>query len=216
MLTLAQFQNAAYMVNRNHVVVAEQVIGKHHRVRSQSRNFSHSIGNSIYPNVKQINISPGAGTVYLPYYQDQVASVKLPTAGPSVFVTDNLSGCCIYIGRKITGELVVFHANSQTGSKQAVMHGQKPSYQTAAAASELDQLVSTAKHNHVNVTIVGVLSKSRYYAKLDSLAATGDQFIGGTTVVGFRTGTNWEFWFQNFGNVNNGPTGLLHHEKFFP
>lgn len=216
MLTLAQFQSQAFTVNRNHATVTEIVYHDTHSRERAANYFGHTISNSQYPGVKSIDITAGTDTVYLPYYQDRVASVKIPTTGPSRFFTDNMSGCAFYLGQKTDGTLVAFHANSQAGSSEAELAGKAPSFQSEKAARKLDQLVRTASSDYSGgVKILCVLSKSRYLSKIDSRAATASKFIGGTTIAGFRTGTNWEFWFQNFGSVSGGAVGLIHVEKFY-
>jgi hypothetical protein len=47
------------------------------------------------------------------------------------------------------------------------------------------------------------------------LASNGSEFLGGTTIAGWRTGTNWEFWFQNWGTVKGAATRLLRAKKFY-
>jgi hypothetical protein len=216
MLTEAQFQGVALMVTRESgVTVKEQVEGNHHK-SSAGNTFGHDVGKTQYEGLSAIKIKAGTDTVYLPYYQDKIASTALPDTGPSVFVTDNLSGCCLYIDRQVNGGLVVFHANSQLGSSKAVMAGKPPSYQTESATKALDALVQAARRDYANLTSVGILSKSRYLSKVDKLAKTADDFLGGTTIVAFRKGKNWEFWYQNFGSIKGAKTTLLHVEKFFP
>jgi hypothetical protein len=216
MLTEAQFQGVALMVTREPgVTVKEAVVGNHHK-SSAGNTFSHDVGKSQYEGVSEIRIKAGTDTAYLPYYQDKISSIVLPDTGPSVFVTDNMSGCCLYIDRQANGQLVVFHANSQLGSSQAVMAGKPPSYQTESATKALDALVQAARRDHANLTSIGILSKSRYLSKVDKLAKTADDFLGGTTIVAFRKGKNWEFWYQNFGSIKGGKAALLHAEKFFP
>lgn len=216
MLTLAEFQTNAYTVNRNHAKVTEIVYHDTHSRERAANYFGHAISNSQYPNVKSIDITAGTDTVYLPYYQDRVASVKLPTTGPSRFFTDNMSGCAFYLGQKNDGTLVAFHANSQAGSSEAELANKPPSFQSEKAARQLDTLVRTASNDYSGgVKILCVLSKTRYLAKINARASTASKFIGGTTIAGFRTGTNWEFWFQNFGSTSGSAVGLIHVEKFF-
>jgi hypothetical protein len=131
-------------------------------------------------------------------------------------VTDNLSGCAIYIGKRTDGELVVFHSNSQTDSNAAIMSIRLPSYQSPTALQELDGHVQGAKPHHANnVQIVAVLTKLSYLSNVDASAATGADFLAGTTVAGWRKGGNWEFWYQNWGSVNGSGAKLLKAKKFY-
>lgn len=216
MLTEAQFQSVALMVTREPgLAVKEDVTGNHHKSHA-GNTFGHDVGRSQFEGVSAIKIKAGTDAVYLPYYQDKIASVVLPDTGPSVFVTDNMSGCCLYIDQQANGQLVVFHANSQLGSSEAVMAGKPPSYQTESAAKALDALVQAARNDYANLKSVGILSKSRYLSNVDRMAATAADFVGGTTIVAFRQGANWEFWYQNFGSIKGAKTTLLHVEKFLP
>lgn len=217
MINKAEFQNNAYMVTFP-VNAPTCRSANHHSKQDFDQAFGTNIGKSQFPGILKMEIVPGTDTVWLPYTQDGIDSVRLPsTAGPSFFVTANLSGCAVYIGINDLNRYVVFHANSQSGSSQAEMAHQKPSYQSDKAVKELDnfcKVAQTAHHN--NCKIVGVLSKARYLACVNKLAKTGDDFLGGTTVAGWRTGGNWEFWYQVWGSVNKGAVGLIHVEQFYP
>lgn len=217
MISKAQFQNNAYIVSFPQVPATCNTVNRHSK-QDFGQAFGTNVGPSQYPGVQKMDIVPGADTVWLPYTQDGIDSVRLPTtAGPSFFVTANLSGCAIYIGLNDNNRLVVFHANSQTGSGQAQMAHQKPSFQSMQAVRELDTFCRVAQPaHHDNCRIVGGLSKSRYLTCVDKLARTGDDFLGGTTVAGWRTAGNWEFWFQVWGSVNKGAVQLIHVEQFYP
>jgi len=222
MVSVAEFQNNAYEVSveQGTSVPVEVVNGKHHRLRKNNY-FSHQQTAGRFQGIKGIKIIDGNDTVYLPYYQSQIASVQMPTAGPDFFVTDNLSGCAMYIGTRPGGDLVVFHANSQLGSSKTQMSGKLPSHQSTGAVQELDQLARDGRANHNNpglggVTIVRVLSKAEYLGNVDQLTTNGDNFLGGTTVAGFRNGTNWEFWYQNWGSVSGAGARLLRARRFYP
>jgi hypothetical protein len=219
-ITINDFQTTCYDVAlANGVTVSEQLHGKndvHHVVKNGSTFRTRAI-TSPYPGLRRIEISAGKDTVFLPYYQDEIASVRLTDAGPDFFITANMSGCALFIGReKATGELVVFHANSQIGSDKATMEENAPSYQSKKALAAIDKLVTTAKAEYANLRFVCSLTKPTYLANVDKLADTGGDFLGGTTIAGWRTGTTWEFWYQNWGQVNGtGGVRLLKAKKFF-
>lgn len=211
MVTIAEFQNNGYIVNGGGRRAPERLYGthqEHHRVR-YGQNSGHVVVASNVPNLRQIDITAGADTVYLPYYQTRIASVRLPNAGPDFFVTDNMSGCAFFLGRTAHGNLVAFHANSQLGSSQAEMTGRAPSFQKREATVEIDTLLRLALNYYPGMTMQAVLKKSTYLRNVDALTGNADNFYGGTTVAGFRGGGGWEFWVQNWGTVSGSVVGLI-------
>src|SRR5262245_37433213 len=124
MITLTEFKSKGWVVpmpNTNEVVR-----GKHHK-QSYGQAFDSTQRSLQYaPCVYNMTLVPGTDTVFLPYYQDQCASVRLPSHGPRFFVTSNLSGCAVYIGKNNNDRLVVIHSNSQSDSGQAVMDSNRP------------------------------------------------------------------------------------------
>ncbi|WP_144186149.1 hypothetical protein [Elioraea rosea] len=219
-ITINDFQNTCYDVAlANGVQVSEQLYGtnnEHHFVKNGSTFRSHVVA-SPYPGLRRIEIIAGNDTVFLPYYQDQIASVRLTNAGPDFFITANMSGCALFIGRESpTNHLVVFHANSQIGSDKATMDAHAPSHQSMQALGAIDTLVATAKPNFPAMRLVCSLTKPTYLANVDQLTNSGGNFLGGTTIAGWRTGTTWEFWYQNWGQVNGtGGVRLLKARKFY-
>jgi hypothetical protein len=63
---------------------------------------------------------------------------------------------------------------------------------------------------------VRTLMKSEYLGALGNTVREGKDFLGGTTIAGWRTGANWEFWFQNWGSIQGSPPGLLYVKQFYP
>lgn len=216
-ITINDFQTNAYQVQNTQNVV-EVTYGPnddHHRVRKNNYFGTNVIAGNIV-GTRLIKIVAGTDTVFLPYYQSKIASVRLPSAGPDFFITDNMSGCALFIGKGPGGDLVVFHANSQQGSDQATMDAHAPSFQSRAALREIDTQMQTAKPHHSTLQIVCSLTKPTYLANVDQLASTGANFLGGTTIAGWRTGTLWEFWYQNWGQVGgSGGVRLLKARKFY-
>ena len=207
------------MPNTNETVTNNGVATHHKQILGQR--FASSQGaqyQSYTPNIYNLDLNAGTDTVFLPYYPDQVASVRLPSSGARFFVTSNLSGCAIYIGINNNNQVVVIHSNSQTGSSKAIMDANRPSYQSGTAAGELDLYAQTAKNNHGGaVRIVSVLSKAQYLRDIDGMAANGGYFLGGTTVAGWRAGgtNNWQFHFQVWGAVRGGTTRVLACREFY-
>lgn len=216
-ITINDFQNYAYQVQNTQNLV-EQTYGtndQHHRVRKNHHYGTNVVGGNIV-GTRLIKIVAGTDTVFLPYYQDKIASVRLPTAGPDFFITDNMSGCALFIGAGPHGDLVVFHANSQTGSDQKTMDENVPSFQSRKALKEIDDQMKFAVPHHSTLRLVCSLTKPTYLANVDQLTGTGKDFLGGTTIAGWRTGTTWEFWYQNWGQVGgSGGVRLLKARKFY-
>ncbi|MEZ5666271.1 MAG: hypothetical protein R3F55_02330 [Alphaproteobacteria bacterium] len=215
MIPLANFQTNAYYIG-DYDGLGQTVRGNHHKINFNEF-VSSTVGAHAYPNVRKVDISPGADTVYLPYAQDQIYSVRLPqTNGPTFFCTANMSGCAFFIGVNDHGRNVVFHANSQRDSSERQMASKRPSFQADTTRVELDQLRNAAMLNHGdNVRIVGELRKSVYWRRVDDIVRTSSGFLGGTTVVGYRNGAKWDFWFQVWGSVNGGPITLIQVAQFF-
>ena len=189
--------------------------GTQHHVVTGGQLRGHDLAAGPYgDNTKKLKITAGADTVYLPFWNDQVSSVALPRAGASVFVTDNMSGCCFYIGQKTDGALVAFHANSTKKSSQSDMQGKAANYQHADAVKHLDTLVRGAKAEANVASILAGCSKGEYNQGAARAAGTG-AFLGGTTIAGFRTGTKWSFWFQTWGSINGGAVSMIECKEFW-
>jgi hypothetical protein len=217
MVSLTSFKQTPYQVG-SLVTPPEQGYGgtdPHHRLRKKNY-YGHVALPSNFPGISKITIGPGSDTVYLPFFTDQVASVHLPTDGPFFFVTDNMSGCAFSIAQYADGSLVVFHANSQLGSDKATMESARPNHQVTGATNRLQTLITDAKRHHGGARIVRTLMKSEYLGALGNTVREGKDFLGGTTIAGWRTGANWEFWFQNWGSIQGSPPGLLYVKQFYP
>lgn len=218
MITVNDFQTNGYVVPMPQTVdvAVNNGVDTAHK-QNHGQRFASSQGTQVYPHVYNLRLDPGVDTVFLPYYQDQAASVRLPGHGPRFFVTSNLSGCAIYIGINTNNNLIVIHSNSQTDSGRAVMNAHQPSFQSQNALQELDRRAQFAKNSHGGpVRIVCVLSKATYLGSLDAMIRNGGQWLGGTTVAGWRTPNtnNWQFHYQIWGSVAGGPV-LLHRSREF-
>jgi len=221
MITINDFQTNGYVVPmpQTNETVTNNGVATHHK-QIYGQRFASAQGTLAYaPCVYNLNLNAGTDTVFLPYYQDQAASVRLPGTGPVLFfVTSNLSGCAIYIGVNNNNRLIVTHSNSQTGSDRLTMDNNVPSYQSRRAIRELDLYAQNARNNHGGaVRTVFVLTKAVYLGALDALAANGGQWLGGTTVAGWRTPNtnNWQFHYQVWGSVRGGPVQLVRSREFY-
>jgi hypothetical protein len=181
--------------------------------------FTRSCGHTVtttqaYPNVYKLEVGAGTDTIYLPFFNEKISSIEVPTTGPSVFLTDNLSGCAVIVARHGNGNLVVFHANTTEGSDEKTMKSHKPSYQSPKALSILENLKRTAMGRYTGLTLLGALYKSQYNAGVDAMTKKASGFQGGTLAAGFRTGTTWKFYFQTFGSVGGSATRILDRGKW--
>jgi hypothetical protein len=184
----------------------------HYKITS-GQNRGHQLDPGPYSGTKKLLITAGADTVYLPFWQNNISSVELPTTGPTLFVTDNMSGCCLYLGRKTDGTLVAFHANSELKSGKADLEGKPANFQHNDTLQKLDSLSRVAKMEAGVDKIIAGCGKAHYNQKI---ASGGKAWLGGTTIVGFRTGTAWEFWFQTWGSLGGGAVTVHEVKKFWP
>lgn len=224
MITILDFQTTAYKVSmpETRETVRSHGSATHHK-QDYGQRFSATDGGSVlggglHPIYHKLDLNPGNDTVFLPYYANQAASVRLPASGPvQFFVTSNLSGCAIYIGVNNHGRLVVVHSNSQTGSDKATMEANPPNFQLGGAVTELDRWARYARDNHHSgLEFVSVLSKARYLKAVNALCRV-NEWMGGVTVAGWRTlnTNNWQFRYQVYGSINNAPIRLVACEEFY-
>jgi len=191
-------------------------VGSHHVHDPTDLKVEHY--SAIGANLTRVTfVNNGAGpTYYLPFTANNIHSMQLP-ANPgfnALFVTANLDGCWIFIERKTTGNVVVYHANASGPgmAPTALQSATTPLFQTAAAIAQLDALFTAARahYNGTVTTNTWRLKKERYLRQVHNRLVhkagkgrTGMQFAAPehgsyTTVVGFYAGGHWEFWFQTF------------------
>lgn len=208
-LSRTQFQTDPLLVSNSGVAVNNvfNTVNKHRRY-TRGQTFGHTIGPSHLPNIKKLSVTAGTDLVYLPFAQDEISSMILPNRGPRVFITDNMSGCCVYIGKRASGRLVVFHANTQIGSSEAEMTGKPAHHQSSDALVQLDTLMRSAISEVGVVRVVAGCSKAAYNGSVGRNYTT-DEFLGGTTIAGFRRGGGWQFWYQTWGSVGGNPSAML-------
>ena len=206
------------------IPVNENVIGTHHQQNAANR-CTYSIKASHLAGVKKADLTAGTNSVFLPYYQNEIASIIVPQAGPDFFFTDNMSGCALFIDKLPGGDLVVYHANSQVGSDQATMESHSPSYQAGAAVGALGNLYFSAQTAYAGAMPQKALYKKEYLQHADTAMLmrgmtheiddiTGKNFLGGTTICGFRSGTSWSFYYQNWMQVR-GNVQVVYSTQFY-
>lgn len=165
----------------------------------------------------------GAGdSVYLPYGQGEVHSVRLPGPGPAAagvtcFITAGMSGCRLYVDRVVgTNDIIVYHANS-IGVGGGVANPMGMDVEGPGLPQALDNLHALARvywttpapgGPGLNLATIGTLGRNAYNAsavremqrKVDE-GRTQVDFWGGTTVVGELTPAGWQMNWQTYGDV---------------
>jgi hypothetical protein len=167
-------------------------------------------------------LNPGGHAYYLPYDNDKISSLRLPSpppAGVNLFLTANMSGCKFFVDT-INGsaDLLVYHANARSTSP-APAHS-PVDFQAVPAGNELDRLHAAAQADYTalpyNYGLVngGSLAKPQYYGagalaeqrKVASRTlivggnALNPEFWGGCSIFGFYNG-GWRFYYQAWGSV---------------
>jgi hypothetical protein len=169
-------------------------------------------------------LNPTGSTIYLPYNDDRITSVRLPNPPPpgvDFFLTANMSGCRLYIDT-IAGsnDLIVYHAN--THQHGAPAHNSPVNYQSVGASAVLAGLHQRAQADYAaapyNLVLnnVAELPKVTYYLEGAAMearkAAQGrfltyhgtvaqPEFAGGVSVMGFYN-AGWRFYYQTWGGVD--------------
>lgn len=180
-------------------------------------------------NVRLISFSPpDPGGVrncyYLPFKGNNITSIEIGNAARR-FVTDNLSGCSIFIDRRANGNLVIHHANLQGGNYMPTAEqAQDMTYERYGTIAVKDQLHANAvAESYAGAAPQGSLFKSRYNSAAAgasrAAAFGGAGYSAGTTVVGFRDAGGWQFYYQTWGGEQQGAgyaCRVVAVERFFP
>lgn len=173
---------------------------------------------------KRINFIPSTGhqnCYYLPYRDNNITSIRIGTGG-NRFFTDNLSGCSIFIDRISNSDLILYHANRQGADyKPSAAQASDVTFEREVAIAVKKQMHSDARTAaYAGATPSGSLFKKSYNAgarnfnNISKWSGSNERFGGGTTVVGFRSGTGWEFWYQTW---NGGPSPqVVGFARFYP
>ena len=178
------------------------------------------------PGVRVIDFAPTTGAddcFYLPYRDNNITSVRL-SGTPDRFFTDNLSGCTVFIDRATNGDLIVFHAN-----RQGLSYKPQTAETIADVTFEREVAIAVKKQIHDDAvasqyngaTPVGSLFKKRYnrgaagYNNAQAFIGSSERFGGGTTVVGFKAGGAWQFWYQTW-NQDSHACRVIGCEQFYP
>lgn len=176
-------------------------------------------------------------TIYLSYFQNEISSVRLPVpapAGVTKVLTDALSGCMFFVD-SINGsnDLIVYHANARMHSPPGNLSGTHPMTELPAAATMLTGLYHAAQGDYqtappagpglvlngagsVNKPVYNLQAQNEVNRK-NGQGRTSVEFLGGTIVVGFWNGTDWEIYWQTYGDTeydrpSNAPMRLFKGE----
>lgn len=193
--------------------------------------------NNLGPQMRDFagTVNAGGNTIYLPYNDNHITSVRLPVPPPggvNFFLTANMSGCRFFVDT-INGsnDLMVYHAN--THQHAAPAHNVAANFQDPNATIVLNTLHHLAQGDYAPLVLHNVadLAKPAYYqqaALLEQQKAnrgrrlvfnTGTavapniqqftpEFNGGCSVMGFFTAGAWHFYYQTWGDVEyDRPTG---------
>jgi hypothetical protein len=179
-------------------------------------------------------VNAGGNTIYLPYNDNKITSVRLPVPPPggvNFFLTANMSGCR-FIVDTINGshDLIVYHAN--THQHPAPAHNAAANFQDPNASIVLNTLHHLAQGDYAPLVLHNAvaLSKPAYYqqaavleqqkfnrgrrfvynagtAPAPNMQAVRPEFTGGCSVMGFFN-AGWHFYYQTSGDVDyDRPTG---------
>ena len=156
-----------------------------------------------------VGYQAGTDSVFLQFNANVISSCVLPTAGPSLFFTAQLSGCSIFVDEdQATGEAIVYHANGMHFSASAAQVKQNWLMEWATTAETYcTNLYNAAHADHLaarpQLVAVGHVHKSGYAALIKAeiarkraMGRSNVDVLWGTNIVGFRTGTSWDFQYQ--------------------
>lgn len=188
--------------------------------------------NNLGPQIRDFTgtLNAGGTTIYLPYNDDRITSVRLPVPPPggvNFFLTANMSGCKFFVDT-INGsnDLIVYHAN--THQHGAPAHNTPANFQSPAAGALLNTMHANAQGDYAPLVLnnVASLGKPAYYQQAALLeqrktnqgrhlnlanpaAQVTPEFCGGCSVMGFYAGGAWHFYFQTWGDVDyDRPSGV--------
>jgi hypothetical protein len=171
-----------------------------------------------------LTLNAGGDTIFLPFNQNQVHSVYLPTAaiaaaGVTGFITANMSGCRLYIDKVVgTNDLVIYHANALgTGAIPGPPDPLKMDQETSARVRKLDDLYHTSQaywaaaappRPALNLRSVSGLGATTYYTsavrEVENQRAAGRtnvDFWGGVAVIGELIAGVWHIYWQTYGDI---------------
>lgn len=156
----------------------------------------------------------GGDTIYLPYGQNEIHSVHVPSGGAcaTCFTTAGMSGCKLYIDRVAgTNDLVVYHANALAQDNPAAL----PNFEGPAVTAQLNLLYAgaqaywTGAPNNFVLNQVATFGRGVYrngivveQNRKGGQGRTHVDFAGGTVVVGVLIGGHWSFYWQTSGSFD--------------
>lgn len=216
-ITAADLQTAVYKAGNYagdvngpalHTTAGRQFNGEEmeHLQVANGRVSYNVVPDPTYAGVRRINFAAAGAldnAMYLPYRDNNICSVVLD-ATVDKFFTDTLSGCSIFIDRLPNNDLVLYHANVQGGRfKPTEEEARDVRFEKQNTVAAKKQLRNDARNQHPGAQRVASLYKNAYnervsrFVNVNRFAGT-DVLAVGTTVVGFREATGWDFWYQTW------------------
>lgn len=163
------------------------------------------------------NANPAGDTIYLPYGQNEIHSVHLPSTGAcaTCFTTAGMSGCKLYIDRVAgSNDVVVYHANAMAQDNPVAL----PNVEGPAVTTQLDLLHTGAQAYWTSAPPgpnLGALNHVKSFGRTvyrnnvmveqnrkQAQSRTAFSFAGGTVVAGVLVGGRWSFYWQTSGAFN--------------
>ena len=164
--------------------------------------------------------------VYLPFTPNCISCATIRADDDSIthFFTAPLSGCAIFVDSIGTNSFVVHHANYAAQSPTAAETKADPAYQKPGAIQLMKQLHTNALKLYPGAKERASLFKSQYnevardfIQRQKDLKQKNPDFWGGTTVIGFRIGSGWQFWYQTYAATTaSGTKSIIDVKRFYP
>jgi hypothetical protein len=218
-ITVDSLREKVYVVGGWGGFNAGQVFGRHHLFDWTTNRVNL---NKIVPqdNIEMVMPARDAAgdTVYLSYFDNEIASVMLPEPPPggiTTFLTDSVDGCTIIVDRITAGGqgVVVYHANAKADAPAPEIQRANPTLRTDSSIDRIRGLYQAAQqdyqtHKHLSLQHVVTLARPHYFQSQEFEIRHKVQqhrlnvgFDGGVFIIGFISGTSWEFHYQSWGYI---------------
>lgn len=241
MLDISSLAATAVVIGANQILAPVPCLRNEHSIYPTDAArikdaWNPDVGNPYLLNF-QGTLDARGNSLYLPYKNDTITSLRLPIpppAGVDFFLTANMSGCKLFIDKIVgSNDLIVYHANTLKFPTPA--HGSPVNDQSPFANRELDSLHSNAQadyrvapHNLAPIQVKS-LAKPEYYQvgaleeqrkadqgrtldlidKNQNPISVPPEFGGGCSIVAYYSGGAWTFYYQTWGSLTyDRPAGV--------
>jgi hypothetical protein len=219
-------QTDPYLYRNEHII---------YRIADARGTYADQV-NPMQAAMRTVGWNKGAGgdSIYLPFYQNHITSIRLTgaPAGVTFFWTDNLSGCRFFVDT-IGGnanDIIVYHANTiqHTAGANAWADVQTPAASNvlnnlhtnagndgAYAGLVLNNVVALEMHDYFMAPATeerrkGTGLQGRNQPSIGAGAGrTRPSFSGACFICGFYNGAQWNFFFQTWGEVGYSRPGYV-------